>query len=1290
MWQELDGSNYYPAGSLTKQSVVDADGRHLLSYRDQLGRTVLQRKVISTPGQEQFNDTYTVYYESGAVHYTIPPAAVEAMNAAQQWNLSNNAGFVKKWLFQYVHDERGRLVERHFPGQEPVYLVYDAFDRPILVQDGNRRAAGMWYFTKYDEQNRSAVEGIVEGPSTRPEMIEQQQEFTALNPSGEEFEVRVGSEYTTQNTFPPVQEGAGGYVLSQTFYDDYGFDPNGAYSFRPLDPAMPGDPQPTEHTFGLATGTRKRIIQPNNTYEGQLTAVVFYDKYGNVIQKQSNNRLNQAAELSDVTTLVYRAQGFVPQLLRSVKHQETNVYAAVSIRNRFAYDHSGRLLDVWQQNFYKGLWDAEVRVAHHSYNLLGQLVEKNLHSRDNGASYLQSEDFRYNLHGQLSHINNSTLTDNRSTAGVRATNDDTNDIFGLELIREVDNADGLGNTARFDGGITAVRWQAHNASQQHQPERERSYRFSYDGLGRLTDAQFAAKNGTWSTTEVGAFDERNITYDANGNLRTVRRNVQAGPAAPLTIIDNLELRYDGNRLLSVTESGDGARGFRVASTLSGGNGGVQEEEGPIGIVVSTDQYQYDENGNLVLDKNRGVALTYNSLNKIERQKVGTSSVEYEYEAGGAVLRRTVSSARNFVQYDYVDGITYESSPNASGLAWLPTPEGRALILPSTPDQLTYEYQMRDHLGNLRVAFRATAGKQITGLSFEQDEVEGEYPHFRNIATSRADYSSFPGSSRPTVASGSVGTKVGAITNSQPAPTTSVPVTHGEQVKIKVYYSTPYGPQMVRPALTPPTPARIQPQWALVPALVTPQLSSTEKGTYRIPQLAPAVQVSMTGLLTKLAGAHRATPVIPQEARPTNAMAYLTWALYDNEQRLVRSGSMPAQVESNDSWRELVAVVPIDLSSVEARTGQLRVSVLNEGSQPVYFDSLSILHPKAELLVSQENHYYPFGMAIGGVAVNTQAAEVASKQLYNGGSELQDDLLDAENSFYSTELRSYDPTLGRFWGVDPLANEFTSWSPYHFAYNDPINYNDPTGANAQEAILNYQQQYDRIHGAGSYANEGRGGSNAMIYEVAYQNGGAGVGMIGGISSKQVFSYKQITAIFSAPFVQNGKSYSYEYVWKTQVFRIPSAYCENCVNPSTLNNNLLGLSYPGGDNPKDFKDNYSYSYKPSSQVEYPAIGHDRRYDNLKITGAKGLLMDPRSIGADYQFVAESYSISLKLLLSGDVIGSTKAAILGEGLGLAALPKSLLTLAFDQNALFNIAMWYHVSNIGVTNKPSLHKHK
>lgn len=70
------------------------------------------------------------------------------------------------------------------------------------------------------------------------------------------------------------------------------------------------------------------------------------------------------------------------------------------------------------------------------------------------------------------------------------------------------------------------------------------------------------------------------------------------------------------------------------------------------------------------------------------------------------------------------------------------------------------------------------------------------------------------------------------------------------------------------------------------------------------------------------------------------------------------------------------------------------------------------------------------------------------------------------------------------------------------------------------------------------------------------------------------------------------------------------CSDCLNPGTLNKNLLELTYPGGDNPKTYGGDWSYEYTPLFQSEYPAIGHDRRYDNLGTKGALGLLTDTKS--------------------------------------------------------------------------------
>ena len=41
-------------------------------------------------------------------------------------------------------------------------------------------------------------------------------------------------------------------------------------------------------------------------------------------------------------------------------------------------------------------------------------------------------------------------------------------------------------------------------------------------------------------------------------------------------------------------------------------------------------------------------------------------------------------------------------------------------------------------------------------------------------------------------------------------------------------------------------------------------------------------------------------------------------------------------------------------------------------------------------------------------------------------------------------RYYDPAVGRFVGVDPLAHWAPDWTPYRYAFNNPLIYTDPDG------------------------------------------------------------------------------------------------------------------------------------------------------------------------------------------------------------------------------------------------------
>jgi len=60
-----------------------------------------------------------------------------------------------------------------------------------------------------------------------------------------------------------------------------------------------------------------------------------------------------------------------------------------------------------------------------------------------------------------------------------------------------------------------------------------------------------------------------------------------------------------------------------------------------------------------------------------------------------------------------------------------------------------------------------------------------------------------------------------------------------------------------------------------------------------------------------------------------------------------------------------------------------------------------------------------------------------------------------------DFRMYDGALGRFMGIDLLADMFAEHSPYHFAYNDPVSFADPSGLQSGSGIR--QIDYEDLGG-----------------------------------------------------------------------------------------------------------------------------------------------------------------------------------------------------------------------------------
>ena len=101
--------------------------------------------------------------------------------------------------------------------------------------------------------------------------------------------------------------------------------------------------------------------------------------------------------------------------------------------------------------------------------------------------------------------------------------------------------------------------------------------------------------------------------------------------------------------------------------------------------------------------------------------------------------------------------------------------------------------------------------------------------------------------------------------------------------------------------------------------------------------------------------------------------------------------------------------------------------------------------------ADESYYYPFGMEVNSTFWPNAPAPVAQPThdyLYNG-KELEESY-GLDWHFYGA--RMYDAGVGRFTGVDLLANNFVQVNPYAYVLNSPIGLVDPNGLAPQDIII----------------------------------------------------------------------------------------------------------------------------------------------------------------------------------------------------------------------------------------------
>lgn len=251
--------------------------------------------------------------------------------------------------------------------------------------------------------------------------------------------------------------------------------------------------------------------------------------------------------------------------------------------------------------------------------------------------------------------------------------------------------------------------------------------YDYNAQNMLTDSGY--NEGDRQNDGQGNYDE-SLSYDKMGNVQSLLRSGLLDDGS-YGLIDNLSYSYHGNQLLKVDDAAVGPYYQGAFHFVDGADEAVE--------------YEYDANGNMVRDLNKGISSISYDLNnqpcKIEYNDGRNASYVYDAEGNklsvsynltamssaqpqmpvmqsSNVASANVSNGQKTI--DYCGNIIYDGEETM-----ILNDVGYALY--DKDNTLTFHYYLKDHLGNNRV---------VVSEYGEIEQVNDYYPTGALMASSK--------------------------------------------------------------------------------------------------------------------------------------------------------------------------------------------------------------------------------------------------------------------------------------------------------------------------------------------------------------------------------------------------------------------------------------------------------------------------------------------------------------------------------------------------------------------------
>ena len=691
---DYKNSTYFLPTTLSKSTVTDPNGHAVQTFNDINGNLIASYRLDSLG--TVLSKTHYLYDDRYRQTHILPP----------ETNLSSPN------IYRFSYDSRDNLIWKKIPGKDTIRYQYDVQDRMTYMKDGIQP----WIHYEYDTLDR--------------EIATYQQDPGSSN----------------------------GILLSTKVYDG----------------TIPIQKGKLVYSTVYLADTPRRFI--HRTYQ--------YDIYGRVEHIYGNHELNLTSE---APWHEYFDYDFADNVLRHERILYRTDGSSISICDSMTYDHSGRM----KAHFFR-INNQTEQISELSYTIKDELSKRALGGTTTG--FLQELDYTYLSNGFLKSINQSQLASATITnpsscpisvdpcmvdpSGFAAANDD---LFYLELsYDQLLHAD-LTSTAQKNGNISQMTWRTVGSPTT-------AYGYQYDGLDRLKQARYAqvCTDLSTATTNKGLYDV-DITYaDARGNISSLKRNgwPEDKICPQKNVIDDLVYTYQSNSdlLINVTDNGDASArqyGYKaqtgsIENYAYDDNGNMTYDPSQKVTIVYNrfnlpDSVLFDD-GKILVNKYNEAGLKYRQLEfsknqelvndryYIEKIQIVNGEIESIHHDEGRVVNQQHAAvyyitdtirgktlhviARAIVSDAVIDSLAQVTFEACDSILHL-----RGFTVRKTGDnmydgiiggcdtvpQWQHEYNITDHLGNIRVIF---ADRDDNGQLTASDdpatnevlETRGYYPY----------------------------------------------------------------------------------------------------------------------------------------------------------------------------------------------------------------------------------------------------------------------------------------------------------------------------------------------------------------------------------------------------------------------------------------------------------------------------------------------------------------------------------------------------------------------------------